>query len=283
MDHDRQPIGLIAGGGQLPLLTAQGMRAAGRRVVGVGLAGLYDPALPALCDSFAEAGLIRLGRWIKLLRRGGAEQAVMVGYVRKVRMYHPWYLFQQLPDWRAARLWFGRLRHDKRNDAILMAVADTLADEGITLTDTTHYIPDHLADPGPMTRRTPTAEQQADIDFALPIIRQMGALDVGQSIAVKDREVITVEAIEGTARMIERAGELCPRGGWTLVKIAKPHQDMRFDVPTIGMVTIESMAKLGGGCIALQAGRTIVMDKPAVIEAAEKAGIAIVGITVSGD
>lgn len=204
----------------------------------------------------------------------------MVGRVKKVRMYDPMFLFRQLPDWRAMKIWFGRLRHDKRNDAILTAVADALAQEGITLMDSTSYIDDQMAGDGVMTRRQPTNEQQADIAFALPIVSRMGDLDVGQSIAVKDREIIAVEAIEGTDRMIERAGELCPRGGWTLVKIAKPEQDMRFDVPTVGLRTIEKLRAAGGTCLAVQSGKVIMTDKPQVLEAADAEGVAVVGVEV---
>lgn len=273
-----KPIGLIAAGGRLPIATVQGIHAAGRKVVCIGLRDQFDPALPGMCDAFKTAGLIQIGRWVRCFRRWGVSEAVMVGKVVKVRMYDPFYLFRQMPDWRAARMWFGRLRHDKRNDAILTAVADTLAAEGITLIDTTRYIPQELADEGVFTTTQPSAAQRADIDFALPIIARMGDLDVGQSIAVKDREIIAVEAIEGTDRMIERAGVLCRRGGWTLVKIAKPKQDMRFDVPVIGLDTIANMKKAGGTCIAVEAGRTIVLDKPRTIEAANREGIAILGV-----
>jgi hypothetical protein len=272
------PIGLIAGQGQLPMATAEGIRAAGRRVVCVGLRDQFDPALPGRCDRFATAGIIQIGRWTRLLRRFGAEHAIMVGRVTKVRMYDPLYLLRQIPDWRAAVVWFTRLRHDKRNDAILGAVADELAAGGVQLIDSTRYIPQLLADRGVMTRRQPGAAQQADIDFALPIIARLGDLDIGQSIAVKDRDVVAVEAIEGTDRMIERAGALCPRGGWTLVKIAKPHQDMRFDVPTVGPGTIANMQRHGGGCLAVEAGKVILLEKEKLIADADRAGIAIVGV-----
>lgn len=276
------PIGLIAGQGKLPILTAQGIRRTGRPVACVGLYDQFDPALPPLCDQFRTAGIVQIGRWIRLLKRQGVHEAVMVGRVTKVRMYDPLHLFRQLPDLRAAKLWFGRLRHDKRNDAILGAVADELAAEGITLIDSTRYIPDHLAHEGVMTRRSPSDAQHADIEFALPIIRRMGDLDIGQSIAVKDREIIAVEAIEGTDRMIERAGVLCRRGGWTLLKIAKPDQDMRFDVPTVGVNTIENLKAAGAACLAVESGRVIMLEKPQIIEAADRAGIAVIGIRVAG-
>lgn len=271
------PVGLIAGQGRLPLLTAQGLRAAGRRVACVGLADQFDPALPALCDHFAVAGVIRLGRWISLLRGWGAADAVMIGRVRKARMYEPLRLLRQFPDWRAARLWYRVLRHDRRNGALLAGVADELHRNGIRLVDSTTYIQEHLATVGQLTRRAPTPEQLADIDFGWPLVRQLNELDIGQALAVSEREVIAVEAIEGTDAMIRRAGELCRRGGWTLLKCARINQDMRFDVPTVGPKTIESLKKAGGRCLAVEAGKVILADKPDFLRLADEAGIVVVG------
>jgi hypothetical protein len=273
-----RPVGLIAGEGQLPVLCAQGIRAAGRQVVCVGLGGQTDAPLPPLCDRYAAAGVIRLGQWIRLLRKWGAQEAIMVGRVRKARMYEPFRLLRQIPDWRAARLWFRVLRHDRRNEALLCAVANELAAGGIRLIDSTQYIQEHLASEGVLTRTQPNAKQRADIDFALPIVAQLNELDVGQAVAVVEREILAVEAIEGTDRMIERAGELCRVGGWTLVKTSKANQDMRFDVPTLGVQTIENLKRHRGACIAVEAGRVILLDKPNFLAAADKAGIPVVGI-----
>src|SRR5688500_18196412 len=219
------PVGLIAGQGRLPVLTALGARAAGRRVACIGLADQYDPELPGLCDRFATAGIIRLGRWIGLLRRWGVHEAVMIGRVRKARMYEPMRLLRQAPDWRAARLWYRVLRHDRRNEALLGAVADELGRGGITLIDSTTFIPDYMATLGVLTRRQPSAEQLADVEFAWPLLLRVNELDIGQALAVKEREVVAVEAIEGTDAMIRRAGELCRAGGWTLLKAGKQRQD----------------------------------------------------------
>ena len=274
------PIGLIAAGGRLPVATAAGIRQAGRAVACVALKGEYEPDLPEHCARFRTTGLIQLGKWIRTLRSWGVRELVMVGKVHKAQMYDPMLWFRYLPDFRAAKVWFGRLRHDKRPDQMLRAIADEFAAEGITMIDSTRYIPELLADPGVMTRGKLTTEQQGDIDFALPIVQRMGDLDIGQSVAVKDRDIIAVEAIEGTDAMIERAGALCKRGQWTLVKLAKPHQDMRFDVPTVGPRTIEQMKTHGATCLAVEAGKTILLDKPRFLEAAHAAGIAVVGIEV---
>jgi len=271
------PLGLIAGSGELPMLVAKGARAAGRRVVCVGIHGAFDERLPALCDRFDSAGLVQIGRWVRLLRRGGASEAIMVGGVRKTRMHDPWKLFRQVPDLRAAWLWYRRLRHDRRNHAVLAAVADELASCGVPLMDSTTFIADHMASAGTMGRAQPDAASVADVAFGWPLLLQAVELDIGQSMAVRDRDVIAVEAIEGTDAMIDRAGQLCRARGWTLLKTAKAAHDRRADVPTIGVATIERVAAAGCRCIALGAGRVILVDRPAVLHAADRLGVAILG------
>ena len=272
------PIGLIAGQGKLPLLEAKGIRAAGQSVACIALSGQVDPELPSSCDRFATAGMIRLGRWIRLLRGWGVHEAVMVGTVPKTRMYQRHRYLRHWPDWRAAKLWYRVLRHDKRSQSVLRALADELGQGGIELVDTTRYIQNQMATSGPMTSQRPSADQMADIDFGWPILMGMNELDVGQAIAVKERNVIAVEAIEGTDAMIRRAGELCGSGGWCLLKGPAPSKDLRFDVPTVGLQTIECLARSGARCLALAAGLVIVADKPSVLEAADRAGIAVIGV-----
>ena len=271
-------LGLIAGQGRLPLLVARGMREAGNRVCCVGLRDQYDLQLPTFCHEFHRVGIAQIGRWSRLLRRAGVSEAVMVGGVSKQRMHARWRLLRQLPDWRAVVLWYRHLRHDRRNAAVLAAVADELARNGITLIDSTTFIPDHVAAPGAMTRLQPSARQHADIAFGWPLLERTVELDIGQAIAVRDRDVIAVEAVEGTDAMISRAGELCATRGWTLLKTAKRGHDMRADVPTIGLATIDRAAQAGCGCIALGAGRVILLDKPAVLQAAAERGLAIIGM-----
>lgn len=275
------PIGMIAAGGRLPVAAAEGVRAAGRRICCVGLGREYDDDLPGLCDRFQQVGMIQIGKWSRVLRRWGCREVLLLGKVQKARMYDPLVWVRYRPDWRAARIWFGRLRDDKRADSMLGAIADELAMDGITLIDSTKYIPQCMADEGVLGKVRPTAENDADIAFALPIVQRMGELDIGQAIAVANRDVIAVEAIEGTDAMIERAGRLCPRGRWTLVKVAKPQQDMRFDVPTVGPQTIENLSRCGANCLAVEAGRTIVLDKDVFLAAADKAKIAVVGLKLA--
>lgn len=279
-----QPIGLIAGQGELPLLVAHGMRAAGRRVVCVGLAGQFDPALRDLCDDFTVAGIAQLGKWIRALKRGGAREAVMVGRVAKARMHDPWRLFRQLPDWRAIQLWYRRLRHDRRTHVVLAALADELAQSGVPLIDSTAFIPDHLATPGVMGRIAPDSLCARDLAFGWPLLSQAVALDIGQGLIVREGDIVAVEALEGTDAMIERAGQLCGKAtGWTLLKTAKASHDMRADVPTIGVGTVERVARCGGRAIGVGARRVILVNRPEVIAAADRLGVALVGLATPPD
>ena len=282
-----EPIGIIAGDGMLPVMTARGMRAAGHRVVAAGMAGQYDEAFPAECDEFFRVGVLRVGEWARKLRRRGVSRAVMVGGVNKVALaYMPTWkrAFVMRPDWVVLRLWYRVLRHDKRTQTLLAAVARELQKAGVELMDSTHYIPEQMSQEGVMTPNPPTAAQREDIGFGWPILIQMNELEIGQSIAVRGHDVIAVEAIEGTDAMIRRAGELAGArskkedGGWTLIKGAGPNKDLRFDVPTVGIQTIEGLKAAGAGCLALDAGRVILLEKDKVLAAAQEAGIAVVGI-----
>lgn len=271
-------VGLIAGQGRLPFLVADGARRAGLRVICVGLADNVEPALAEHTGVFCTVPLARVGSWIRELKKHGVTTTIMVGRVAKRRIYTPWRIVRYLPDWRAIRIWYWRLRgKDKRNDTVLCALADELASGEIYLENSIMYCKEHLATEGVMTACQPGPFVKADIEFGWEIVSKLGGLDIGQAIAVKEREVIAVEAIEGTAKMIERAGQLCPKGNWTLIKAAKPNQDMRFDVPCVGADTISSLAENGGKCLVLQKDNVVIIDKPETIELANRLGIAIVG------
>jgi len=258
-------------------MVARGARAAGRRVVCAALAGNAAPELQAEVDDFRWVGVLRLGQWIRILRAAGCEQAIMVGRVRKSQMYSRWRYFQYVPDLRTIKIWFTRLRRDKRDHAVLLAVADELAKEGITLIDSTAYCADQLSTLGVMTRTQPTAAQWADIRFGYDICRTVSKMDIGQAIAVMDKDVIAVEAVEGTNVMIERAGRYCKVGGWTLIKVANTQQDMRMDVPSIGVTTMEKLAEARAGCLVLEPGKTILLEKQKVLDLADELKIAVVG------
>lgn len=273
------PLGLIAGEGELPKLVARGARAAGRSVAVVALRGCADPALRELADIFRWRGIVQLGRWIRVFKRAGCREVVMAGRVRKARMFAgPRWLqwLQYLPDLTSIRVWYFHAR-DKRNDTLLGAVADELQRRGLTLVDSTQYCPEALVEAGVLTPGEPPRAVRDDADFAWPLARQIAALDIGQAVAVKEREIIAVEAIEGTDKLIERAGELCPAGGWTLVKVAKPNQDMRFDVPTIGPQTIENLHRARAAGLVVEAGKTILVERDRTLELARKYRIAVIG------
>lgn len=273
------PIGLIAGGGRLPIKIAEGLRSSGHPIHALGFINQFDPALPALCTTFQQVGIMRVGAWCRLLRRARVQHAIMVGRVDKAKlMYDPWRLFRHLPDWRTCMAWYKHLRHDRRSHAVLGAIADELSKSGIHLLDSTAPIPDQMATPGVMGHHHPDSDQRADIGFGWPLLSEILRLDIGQAIAVRELDVIAVEAIEGTDRMIERAGNLCKRTGWILCKGARAGHDRRSDVPTVGVKTIENLHAAGGRCIALAAGDVIMIDKPQVLEVADRLGVAVVGV-----
>jgi len=278
MDRSEQfRLGIIAGEGRFPFMVVEGARRAGCHVTVVGLRGFADGELEQGADVFRWSGLARLGQWIRILKRNRAECVILAGAVRKTSMYGRWRLLRLLPDWTSLRLWFGRLS-DKRNDAVLGAVAEEFARHGIIMQDCTEYSAEHLAPEGVLTRIQPSDARRKDAEFGWRMAKELGRLDIGQSIAVKETEVVAVEAIEGTDRMIERAGLLVPRGGWTLVKVAKPNQDMRFDVPTVGPETVANLARHGAKMLVIEAGKTVLVDREAMIAAADRLGVVILSL-----
>ncbi len=280
-DSSDQVVGLIAGQGRLPFIVAQGAKKCGLRVVCAALSGNAEPELEKLVDEFHEVPIARIGAWISKLKKYNVCNTVMVGRVSKKRLQEGSIfrlILAYFPDWRVLRTYFIRLRgKDKRNDTLLYALADELSSGGINLIDSTKYCKEHLATKGVMTKTKPSSTVLSDIEFGWKLVKKIGELDIGQAIAVNDGDVIAVEAIEGTAKMIKRAGELCKKGGWTLIKTAKPDQDMRFDVPCVGIDTIKGLKDANAKCLVVEAGKTIIIDKPETIALADKLKIAIVG------
>jgi DUF1009 family protein len=271
------PLGLIAGEGIFPLLVARGARAAGRKVVCTAFSGIAWDELRAECDEFHRVGLLRPGQWARVLKRAGVSEAIMVGRVAKTRVSDRWRYLRYIPDWRGVRLILSA-RRDRRPTSLLGLVVHELDSLGIHLIDSTQYCPEHLVTPGVLTRRQPTESQWADIRFGWTLCQTVSRLDIGQSIAVVNKDVVAVEAVEGTDAMIERTARLCAMGGWTLIKVSNTHQDMRIDVPTIGPVTIEKLAAARAGCLVLEAGKTVMLERQKVLELADRHKIAVVGI-----
>ena len=277
MGERAENVGLIAGGGRPPFLVANGLREAGKRVVIFGLREAASVRLKDYGDDFRWIRITRIGSWVKAMKSFGISEAVMIGSVPKREIYSPFRVLRYIPDIRTARMWYLKLRKDKRDNAVLLAVADELREEGIELVSLVKYLKEHLADEGLMTRTTVPRGAEEDVEFGWRIARASAALDIGQSIAVKERDIIAVEAMEGTDEMIRRAGRVCRIGGWTMVKVARPNQDMRFDLPTVGPSTIRNLKEAKCVCMVLEAARTLIVDKPATLALADKMGIAVIG------
>jgi UDP-2,3-diacylglucosamine hydrolase len=269
------PIGLLAGSGRFPILFAEKARRLGRSVVCVGINGEADAALEPLVDRFYWTGMAKLGRMIRCFKREGVQQIVMAGKIQKVKMNASFRLFRLIPDWRMIRAYFFRPRRDNKDDTLLLAFIKEFERDGMTFASALDLCPELLVKPGLLTKRDVSVSEAADIAFGWELAKEMGRLDVGQSVAIRERAVLAVEAIEGTDQAILRAGRLCPRGGIVIVKVAKPQQDMRFDVPTIGGATIESMRQAGARVLAIEADKTIIIDEEQTVALADRYGITI--------
>lgn len=260
--------GLIAGNGQFPFLVLEGARVAGVAMSVAAIKEETDPRIEQLAERVAWVGIGQLGKMIRFFKREGVEKAVMAGQVKHVQIFSG-----ALPDLRMlALLW----KLPRRNtDALIGGVANELAKEGITLIDSTFFVQDNLPQPGTLTRRAPDERERGDIEYGLTIAREIARLDLGQTVVVRNRACVAVEAMEGTDAVIRRAGTLV-KGKLTVVKVAKPNQDMRFDVPVVGLPTVEAMLEAGATCLCLTAGRTLIFDRAAFLQKADEAGLAIV-------
>lgn len=247
-------------------------------MVAIAIKGEADPALREHADAFHWTGLIQVGRMVELLKAEGCTTCVMAGKVHKTAMYARFRILRYRPDLTFFRLWFRALT-DRRDDTLLGTFARFLEEHGIELLSSAQLAPSLLAPRGPLTRRAPTPEEALDIAYGFRVARELGRLDIGQSALVHERAVLALEAIEGTDAAIRRAGSLCPRGGFTLVKVAKPDQDMRFDVPAFGPLTVRTLADAGGAVIAYEAQRTLLLDAEEAIALADARGVAIIGMT----
>jgi DUF1009 family protein len=271
-------IGLIAGNGRFPFLALDAARSLGHQVTVV---AIKEEAFPEI-EQAARAGgadlhwlsLGQLGKAVAVLKAAGVSEALMAGQVKHTKLFSG-----ILPD--LTLLSVLRRLKSKNTDALISAVADVLREHGISLLDSTAFLRPLLAGPGVLGRRAPTPEEQADLDVGYGVADAVAGLDLGQTVVVKDGAVVAVEAMEGTDETIERAGRLAGPGV-RVVKVAKPRQDMRFDVPVVGLRTIDVMRRAGATVLSVDAGRTLIIDGPSVVAAADEAGIAVVGRAPAG-
>lgn len=273
-----EPIGLLAGSGRFPIAFARAVQKQGGSVCCVGVVGMVSEELRDVCDEFSTVSLGRIGKAISLFNRAGVRNAVMAGKIEKTVLFQKFRWLKLIPDWRTIHLCWNYLRENKKDDTLLLAVIREFERDDIRFESALDYCPELLVKHGFLTRRKPTSSQWKDIRFGWDIAKEMGRLDIGQTVIVNDTAVIAVEAIEGTDEAIRRAGTLCRRGGFSVVKVAKPQQDMRFDVPTVGMQTIQSMHQSGGRVLAIESDKTIILDQDETVQLAEKLGITIVAL-----
>lgn len=277
--HNKK-IGLVAGWGDFPVRVAQALKKQGFQIYCLAIKDHADPILKEICDQHRVLGIGKMGAQVRFFRQAGVTEAVMAGKIFKVKIFQRFSLLRHLPDFTTMKHFYPMLvqkNKDRRDDTLLGMVTELYAENGIAFSPATDFAPDLLVQPGCLTQKKPSASQWKDIQFGWTMAKEMGRLDIGQSVCIKNQAVIAVEAIEGTDESIRRAGELC-QGGFTLVKVAKPNQDMRFDVPTVGVKTIQTLRDAGGVVLAIEAHQTIVLDQDQTVRLADQYGISIVAV-----
>ena len=260
--------GLIAGNGRFPFLVLEAARSQGIEMAVIALREEAAPELEQMAARLHWVSLGELSRALELLHREGVTRAVMAGQVKHNKIFSA-----IRPDWKLAKLLLSLPR--KNTDALIGAVARLLESEGIELVDSTAFLRPLVPEPGVLTRRAPDARESADMGYGREIARRLAEVDLGQAVVVSDRACVAVEAMEGTDETIERAARLAGGKPLVVVKVAKPRQDMRFDVPVVGLKTIEVMQRAGATALAIDAGRTLLLDRAKLLEAADAAGISI--------
>lgn len=262
-------FGLIAGNGQFPFLVVEGAKKEGVDLAVAAIKEETDKRIEDVADDVLWVGIGQLGKMISFFKDRGVEKAIMAGQVKHVQIFSG-----ALPDVRMLKLLWNL---PKRNtDALIGGVANELASEGIELVDSTFFLQDHLAPKGTLTKRTPNDTEHGNIEYGLHIADEIARLDLGQTIIVRAKACVAIEAMEGTDATIRRAGKLA-NGKLTVIKVAKPDQDMRFDVPVVGVPTIETMITAGATCLSVTAGKTLIFDRDAMLGLANKNGICVVG------
>ncbi|MBI5100243.1 MAG: LpxI family protein [Nitrospirae bacterium] len=263
-------LGLISGSGELPFAVATEARSKGYHVTVLGLESLASPELSSYADEVHWVNVGNLGRMISLLKGAGIKEAIFAGKVHKSIIYKG----AVMPDLPMIRIFLGL--KNRSDDAIMLAIVREFEKEGITMRNTTDFTEALMTPEGVLTRRKPSAGDYRDIEFGWKIAKEIGRLDIGQTIVVKKQAVMAVEAIEGTDEAIRRGGQLAGKGA-VVIKISKPQQDLRFDVPVVGLETLRSMTSVKAGVLAIEAQKSILLDRRAFIDEAERSGIAVIG------
>ena len=263
-------LGLIAGNGKFPLIFAEEAKREGYALVAVAHRGETMEEIDKLLDDVTWVYVGQLGKIIETFHSAGITEAVMAGGIRKVKLFGNF-----RPDWRGVRF-LTRVK-SREDDALLRGVADELAEEGITILQSTLCLSHIIAREGVLTQRAPTASEWEDVRLGFQVAKEIGRLGIGQTVIVKNRVVVAVEAVEGTDAAMERAGALA-KSGFVVVKVSKPHQDLRFDVPAVGVDTIKNMGAVGGVVLAVEAGKTILLEKQRLLKDAEAYGISVVAV-----
>jgi DUF1009 family protein len=267
-------LGLIAGNGAFPILLAEEARKRGDRVVTAALKEEADPIIEKHSDDLAWLSIGQLGKIISFFKDHQVTHAVMAGQVKHTQLFK-----NIIPDLRAAKILARAV--NKKAESILSLVIEEFEKDGIQFLSSTTYLERWLCPAGVLTRRSLSSEQEADIAFGIPLARAIAAQDIGQTIVVKDKSVVAVEAMEGTDACIRRSGEIAGPG-CVVIKVARPRQDLRFDVPVIGLRTIQAVAQSGARVLALEAGKTLLLDKDTLIKEADAAQITLTGLQVQG-
>jgi UDP-2,3-diacylglucosamine hydrolase len=262
--------GLIAGNGKFPFLVVEGARRAGVSLAVVAIKEETDKEIEKIADKVLWVGIGQLGKMISFFRREGVTQAIMAGQVKHVQIFSG-----ALPDLRMLRMLMSLKQ--RNTDALIGAVADELAKDGIELIDSTYFIKDQLASAGVLTRRKPDETERKNIEYGLRVANEIARLDLGQTIVVRAAACVAIEAMEGTDAVIKRAGTLA-RGKLTVIKVAKPNQDMRFDVPVVGVPTIETMIEAGASCLCVTPDKTLIFDREEMVRLADRNKISIVAV-----
>lgn len=274
-----ETVGILAGWGRYPAAVAEAVRRRGGRTAILSIRDHADAALEDLADEYGVVGVAEIGKAIDFFRRHGCSRATMAGKIHKTKLFARYAMLQHLPDWTGLKTFWPHFvshRRDNRDDSLLNAITDAFDAGGVRIVPATELAPELLATGGVLAGGPLTKAQRADVAFGWGLAKELGRLDIGQTVVVKNRAPIALEAIEGTDECIRRAGRFCPSGALVVVKVAKPQQDLRFDMPTIGIGTLQSLRAAGATVLAVEACKTILVDANGLADFALRSGITVV-------